>query len=481
MEGHQSQMFGTYRVIRPIGKGGFAQVYLVEDNLGRQWALKKIHQDLIKQDPSFRDRFEREARIQAGLRHDHIAGVHTFNAEEGYLVIDYIDGKTLQNLLDDDYPDGMDLHTSLEILRPIEEALTYIHKEAGFAHLDVTPRNILIQERHTHKGRTEWNIVLADFGLARVIDSDGQADLSMFAGAPGYWAPEQRGPTKDKPGTRSDIYSLGLVIGVMLTDRKAQDVLDILRGTNNTLASTLPLEVKHVLQRATEEDSANRYATVKGLVTAFTRVVEASDREKTLTASPDEGAIMPTRIVTGNPDDARTGRLKKIVAKGSLYYAIATTIVLLVLVTWTLVQNLPITHWTSLGGVDLGKYCSSLNYDENISTMSCASPINLTNACNWQYTKSDLRAGPNPSNPGDPLDVQCYNHENDQGGISQFDSYCKDPRQNYHGTPVVNIVGNKWVCESKIDVKTVCIWEYNRTDVLARLNDQKFWECDSLF
>src|SRR5207249_4487011 len=140
---YQSQMFGTYKVIKPIGNGGFAQVYLVEDNLGRPWALKKIHQDLIKRDPSFRERFEREARIQAKLSQEeqgdhHIARVHTFDAEEGYLVMDYIDGRTLQNLLDNDYPDGMDLDTASEILKPIEEALTYIHTVGRFAHLDVT-------------------------------------------------------------------------------------------------------------------------------------------------------------------------------------------------------------------------------------------------------------------------------------------------------------------------------------------------------
>jgi serine/threonine-protein kinase len=177
---------GDYKEIEPLGQGGFAQVYLVEDNLGRQWALKQLDEELIKRDPRILDRFEREANIQAGLKHPHIAGLHTFNPKEGYLVIEYIKGKTLRKLLDDDFPEGMDLDTALDILRPIEEALTYIHEHAGFAHLDVTPRNILIQETRTHRGRTERHIVLADFGLARVVDSDGWADLSIFAGAPGY-------------------------------------------------------------------------------------------------------------------------------------------------------------------------------------------------------------------------------------------------------------------------------------------------------
>ena len=183
---------GEYEEIRPLGEGGFARVYLVKDNLGQQWALKQIKPEIIAKDPKILERFAREAQIQANLSHPNIAQVHSFNDQEGYLIIKYIEGRTLRDLLDDEYPRGMyrDLDTALEILRPIEEALTYIHKNARFAHLDVTPRNILIQETRTLLGRTERHIVLADFGLARVIDSDGWADLSMFAGAPGYWSPE---------------------------------------------------------------------------------------------------------------------------------------------------------------------------------------------------------------------------------------------------------------------------------------------------
>src|SRR6266496_1204592 len=154
---------GDYQEIKSLGQGGFAQVYLVEDNLRRPWALKQLHEDLIEHDPKILERFEREALIQAGLQHPHIAGVHAFNPKEGYLVIDYIEGRTLRKLVDDDFPEGMDLDTALKILQPLEEALTYIHGQAGFAHLDITPGNILIQETRTLLGRTERRVVLADF------------------------------------------------------------------------------------------------------------------------------------------------------------------------------------------------------------------------------------------------------------------------------------------------------------------------------
>lgn len=136
----------------------------------------------------------------------------------------------------------------------LEEALTYIHETAKCAHLDITLGNILIQETQTHRGKTRQRIVLADFGLARVIDADGWAEVSRIAGTPGYRVPEQCGLTKDKPGTRSDIYSLGIVIGMMLTGLKGGNVLNILRGASKTHAPRLTPEVIQVLQQATNED-----------------------------------------------------------------------------------------------------------------------------------------------------------------------------------------------------------------------------------
>ncbi len=300
---------GEYEAIRLLGEGGFARVYMVQDNLNQLWALKQIKPEIIAEDPRILERFEREARIQAGLRHSHIARVHSFNSQEGYLVIEYVDGKTLRDLLDDEYPRGMyrDLDTALEILRPIEEALTYIHKNARFAHLDVTPRNILIQETRTLLGRTERHIVLADFGLARVIDHEGKAKggASLYGGTPPYWAPEQVDPAKGTPGTRSDIYALGLVIGVMLTGRRAQEVLGILRETSNTLPPMLPPEVMQVLRRATDEKPENRHASVKGLVTDFTGAVKEVEGGRTQTASPDPIEEVKSRKEEGTPTNPR--------------------------------------------------------------------------------------------------------------------------------------------------------------------------------
>ena len=268
MENYQPRVFGKYKVIRAIGDGGFAQIYLVEDHLERQWALKQFYEH-IRRGPSFTKHFEREARIQARLEHPHIVPLHDSDVEGGYLVIEYIEGRTLKKLLDDDYPGGMDLHTALEILRPIGDALTHIHERTGYAHLDVTPKNILMRETPVHSGRTGLYPMLADFGLARVIDQEGIAEggQSRFGGTPHYWAPEQIDSAQGVPGIWSDIYTLALVVGVMLTGRKPQEVLGILQGTSNVLSP----EIKQVLQKATAEKPEERYESVRDLISSVGR------------------------------------------------------------------------------------------------------------------------------------------------------------------------------------------------------------------
>ncbi len=494
---------GDYQEIKLLGQGGFAQVYLVEDNLGRPWALKQIKEDLIKQDPNILERFEREAQIQAGLKHPHIAGVHTFNPKEGYLVIDFIEGRTLRRLIDDDFPEGMDFDTALNILQPIEEALTYIHEHAGFAHLDITPRNILIQETRTRRGGTEQHVVLADFGLARVIDSDGWANLTIRAGAPGYWAPEQRDLTKDKPGRRSDIYSLGVVIGVMLTGRSPEEVLDLLHGTNNTLPSAFPPEVKRVLQRATEEDPKKRYATVKGLMTVFRQAVRSFYQGRTQLALSDGGRRWETssgRPLLEQAPSIKSGLPavllpKSIVAPRPKIHLLSVVAVIILgallfvgITIWSHPARNEPAPLKKLGGLpNLGSYCQSLHYPDfipanqgNPPDLYCVSSIaddTWTFICKWQYGMKDLTAQPaDPTKPTDPYGMRCFDSKkNDQGGLD-LGSYCNAL---YSTSSTANLAGtmvNNWRCQQKIDLIAACGKQYpDKTNLQARFEGGSYY------
>jgi serine/threonine protein kinase len=384
----------------------------------------------------------------------------------------------------------MDLPTALEILGPIEEALTYIHKEAGFAHLDVTPRNILIQEIRTRRGSTEWNPMLADFGLSRVINLAGiaQGGKSLFGeGTPSYWAPEQTDPTKGIPGKHSDIYAVGLIIGVMLTGLRPQEVLGILRGTDDTLPPNLPVAVHRVLKRATEERPENRYANIKGLITAFTRAIESIDvpepsQKQSLTlfrkqqsssgGLPTIRAKLPGRVF---PRLVSVKQIKK-------YLNIGAMVILLLLVAGILVLNIPQTHFKDLGGLDLTAYCLSLHYEGVTADLStCSANIDLKAACNWQYPGSDLDA--RTTQTSNPNSWNCYTSQGvDIGGISDMPGYCI--HKGYLGIPEARPEGNNtdnWVCQQKVDVTIACIWQHDRMDARARTDDEGLWRCYGLF
>jgi hypothetical protein len=245
------------------------------------------------------------------------------------------------------------------------------------------------------------------------------------------------------------------------------------------LPSTLPLEVKRVLQRATDEDPRNRYATVKGLLTAFTRAVEAFKLERTLLSG--ESSSDPTKQPSQkNSGLAKTGQLKKIVPTvlQSPYYSIIITVVFLAFIAWTIVPSLPATHFTRLGGVDLGTYCRSLHYEKNVADESCSSNIDLNKVCVWQYGSGHSGQFANPS---DLTSGNCYDSKGVVVGGVDMGGYCKDPRQGYLGIPVASIVGNTWVCKQSINVTLACSWQYSRTDAQARKNDQNLWDCYGLW
>src|SRR3954447_22869477 len=132
------ETFAGYRVLRLLGSGGMGEVYLVQHpRLPRQEALKVLRSD-ISSDPSFRDRFIREADLAAGLRHPHIVGIHDRGEHQGqlWIAMDYIDGTDIAELVQRRYPAGMPTDAALPIITAVASALDYAHKR-GLLHRDV--------------------------------------------------------------------------------------------------------------------------------------------------------------------------------------------------------------------------------------------------------------------------------------------------------------------------------------------------------
>ncbi len=205
----------SYDLIRELGRGGMAIVFLVRERAtGQERAVKVIHTKYVD-DQEALARFDREARLVAQLTHPNIVATHSVRWIEGVgfgLVMDRVQGRTLKQLLSDGTPIPFEKATT--ILDDIATALDYAH-ERGIVHRDVKPENIFIDEATGHA-------LLADFGIARSVQSETQLTLAGAAiGTPTYMAPEQiDGSTID---ARSDLYSLGLVGWEMLTGRRPWD------------------------------------------------------------------------------------------------------------------------------------------------------------------------------------------------------------------------------------------------------------------
>lgn len=207
-----------YEIIEEIGRGGMAEVVKAQDlRLSRRVAIKLLRPDLAR-DPAFITRFRREAQAAAALNHPNIVAVYdtgedvlhdgTDEVTVPYIVMEYIDGVTLRQLLSS----GRRLlpERALEITAGILAALDYSHRH-GIVHRDIKPANVML----TRAGEVK----VMDFGIARAV-ADSQSTMTagnVVMGTAAYLSPEQaRGEVVD---ARSDLYSTGCLLFELLTDR----------------------------------------------------------------------------------------------------------------------------------------------------------------------------------------------------------------------------------------------------------------------
>lgn len=197
--GLAGRTLGGYRLIRHLGSGGMADVYLAEQtSLGRRVAVKVLRPETLRH-PGAVERFEREARAAAALVHGNIVQIHEVARIDGvhFLVSEYVEGPSLKAWLAS--RGVLEAGQAVDVLRQVGSALARA-AEQGIVHRDIKPENLLV----TLSGEVK----VADFGLARVASDDVTLTQSgMTLGTPLYMSPEQgRGAEVD---SRSDLYSLG--------------------------------------------------------------------------------------------------------------------------------------------------------------------------------------------------------------------------------------------------------------------------------
>jgi len=260
------EFFDGYRVLQVLGRGGMGVVMLVEQtHLQRKAAIKLMLPNAIHLDPHATERFMREARTVANLRHPHIVEIYEVGAVKGmpYLSMEYIEGRSLTKFLE---TDRLGPQQQAEIIGKIALALAYAHKQ-GFIHRDIKPDNIMVR----HNGEP----VLMDFGLAKETGPE-RVKLSMTGsvlGTPAYMSPEQaQGIKVDE---RSDVYGLGAVLYEALTRRApfggATAVATIYQVVHEQARSVREINpavdraLEAICVKSMEKDPQRRYASMDEL------------------------------------------------------------------------------------------------------------------------------------------------------------------------------------------------------------------------
>lgn len=291
-----------YEIVKSIGEGGMANVYLANDKiLDRKVAVKVLRGDLSSDDRFIR-RFQREALSVSNLSHPNIVEVYDVGEEDGqyYIVMEYIEGKTLKQLLKK--RESLTLPEVIDIMTQLTDGISHAH-ESYIIHRDIKPQNIMIED--------DGRIKITDFGIAMALNATQLTQTNSVMGSVHYLPPEQ---ASGKAATvKSDIYSLGILMYELLTGNvpfKGDNAVEIaLKHMKDKIPSirkqdpSIPQSVENILLKAAAKNPRNRYDTAKemhdDLLTCLTE--EHANDKKITFEYPENDIDDSTPITTNKP------------------------------------------------------------------------------------------------------------------------------------------------------------------------------------
>ncbi len=281
-----------YRILEPIGKGGFGAVYKAADTLFayRLVAVKEMGQSHLSPQEMVEaiEAFKREAHLLAGLQHPNIPAIHDYFGEAGhwYLVMDFIEGETLEEHLDRSRGKYLPVEEVLKIGIQLCTVLGYLHtRQPPIIFRDLKPANILL----TPSGQ----IYLIDFGIARHF-KPGQSKDTVAFGSPGYAPPEQYGKTQTTP--RADIYALGATLHQLLTgDDPTQTPFRF--APLQLRSQTTPVGLDTSIASMLEIDEKRRPASMHAIKFDLQRFATQRADKQVGVLQPGITYVYPTRVV----------------------------------------------------------------------------------------------------------------------------------------------------------------------------------------
>ncbi len=288
---------GKVNVELLLARGGMAEVYLGKHATLQRAVVIKVLNNQYADEPELLDRFQREARVVAMLRHPNIVQVYDFDAVEGhpYIIMEYVPGISLAAYMRALHNQNwrMDLHMVGQLLTAVAGALQYAHGR-GVIHRDVKPGNILLTSSsapvEVNKPLpTDVQPILTDFGLVRFLNSAQQTASGQIAGTPAYMSPEQaRGESVD---ARTDIYSLGIVLYELLAGRipfEADTTMGVLLKHINEPPPPIPglgPALQQIIDRVLAKQAAERFQSPQELADAVQAVVQEQTESPTILRS----------------------------------------------------------------------------------------------------------------------------------------------------------------------------------------------------
>lgn len=310
-----------YQIIRMIGEGGMANVYLAHDTiLDRDVAVKILRGDLAD-DEKFVRRFQREAISASSLSHPNIVEMYDVGEDEGqyYIVMEYVEGKTLKSLIK--RRGALTLPEVIDIMLQLTSAVACAH-DSYIIHRDIKPQNVLIKEDGTVK--------ITDFGIAMALNSNELTQTNSVMGSVHYLPPEQANGSGAT--IKSDIYSLGILMFELLTGNlpfKGENAVEIaIKQMREKIPSVceinphIPQSVENIILKACAKNPKNRYDNVLEMHDDIkTCLNEERKDEKRITYRYSENDLEETKImppITDKPnknDDVKVEKISEEITK----------------------------------------------------------------------------------------------------------------------------------------------------------------------